>query len=88
MSELPASDITADDHDLYGYPHGVEVLFRGEKRPCFFEHEGDHVVIWWFPGDAATNGPDNATEAEKSNIYELLWAWLEGYWSWDPEDFR
>ena len=78
-------EICADDHDIFKYPHGTEVKFRGEKRVVFYEHEGDHVIIWWFPGDEATNGPPDATPDEQSAIYEQLWAKLESWWSWEPE---
>lgn len=80
-------DITEDDHDAFKFPYGTTVDLRGEKRIVFYEHEGDHVIIWWFPGDEATHGPADATEAETSNIYSQLWAEMEDRWASAAEDW-
>ncbi|MDB5687755.1 MAG: hypothetical protein JWR77_2344, partial [Rhizorhabdus sp.] len=51
------------------------------RHIVFYEHEGDHVIIWWLPGDEATHGPADATEAEKTEIYGQLWAEMEDRWA-------
>jgi len=83
-----SGEITEDDHDAFGCPYGTLVNYRGEKRVVFYEHEGDHVLIWWFPGEASTHGPADATEAEKNEIYARLWAEMEDRWASSPEDDR
>jgi len=60
---------------------GTEVDFRGAKREVEFEYEGDGIIIWWFTYDGGDSGQSDATEAEHSDIYQQLWAYLEDWWA-------
>lgn len=69
------------------WKHETEVEYRGEKRTVFFDHEGDHVIVWCFPGEDTCQGPADATEDEKTAIYQALWAYLEDLWAPREEDY-
>ena len=60
------------------WQHQATVKFRGEQRGISFEYEGDGVIVWCFDGENTCGGED-ATEAERQEVYEQLLAWLEGH---------
>lgn len=64
----------------------TEIQFRGETREVQFEHEGDGVILWSFPGDTHDDGMGGATDAEQQEIYETLWAWLLDWWDTPVDD--
>lgn len=64
--------------------HETEVEFRGCQREVEFEYEGDGVIVWNFKGEDVCLGVD-ATDAERSAVHQQLWAWLEDWWAWEPE---
>lgn len=60
--------------------HDTEVDFRGEKRTVEFEYEGDGVISWWFENETVCGGI-GTTDAEQSDVYEQLWAYMLDWWA-------
>lgn len=71
---MGTGEITSEDHEAFGFKHGIDVDWRGGKQTVFFDYEGDGVFCWAFPYDTETDG-QQCTEAECQSIYEQLWAW-------------
>lgn len=60
--------------------HGTEIAFRGNQREVEFEHEGDGVIVWWFPDEGICGGADTS-DSEQDAVYQQLWTYLSDYWT-------
>jgi hypothetical protein len=68
--------------------HETQIPFRGTQRTVEFEHEGDEVIIWWFPDDTENaDKQGGATTEEQNDIHERLWAYLLDWWDSVREDW-
>ena len=67
--------------------HETDIIFRGMERTVEFEHEGDGVILWWFPDDKDhADSQGGASRLEQDSIYEELWAYLLDFWAGGPGD--